>query len=209
MITLYLYPLWVRAWHWINALLFVALILSGASMHFAGTPWLLDFAIARPVHNVAGILLTIGWIGFVIGNLMTDNGRHYHVRLRGFLQRLLTQGRYYAVGIFRNEPHPFHPSAEMKLNTLQQISYLGVMYLLMPLLILSGWAFLFSVYLPDTLFGLGSVWVVAMSHLTIAYFLALFVLVHLYVITTGETVWTNMRAMLTGWHRETHQETQG
>ena len=206
--ALYLYSGWVRAWHWLNALLFLVLILSGASMHFAGTGWLLNFEIARPIHNVAGILVTIGWIGFVIGNLVTDNGRHYRVHLRGFFQRLFSQMRYYGYGIFQNEPHPFHPSAEMKLNTLQQLSYLGVMYLLMPVLILSGWAFLFSIYLPETLFGLGSVWVVAMTHLTVAYFLALFVLVHLYIITTGDTLSSNLRAMITGWHRESDLETQ-
>ncbi len=211
MTSLYLYAGWVRAWHWLNALLFLMLMLSGASMHFAGAGWLLNFAVARPIHNIAGILLTLGWIGFVVGNLTTDNGRHYRVHLRGFLQRLFIQGRYYAWGIFHNAPHPFHPSAEMKLNTLQQLSYLGVMYLLMPLLILSGWGFLFSIYLPETLFGLGSIWVVAMMHLTVAYFLVLFVLVHLYIITTGETLTTNLLAMITGWHREqeaqTHMET--
>jgi thiosulfate reductase cytochrome b subunit len=206
MIALYLYPRWVRVWHWINALLFAAMMWSGASLHFAGSSGLLDFEIARPIHNITGILLTLGWIGFVIGNVMTDNGRHYRVQWRGFIGRLITQGRYYAVGIFNNEPHPFHPSVEIKLNTLQQISYLAVMYLLMPLLILSGGAFLFSTYLPETLFGLGSIWVVAMLHLTAAYCLTLFIVVHLYIITTGETVTTNLRAMISGWHRETEQE---
>lgn len=76
------------------------------------------------------------------------------------------------------------------------------MYGLMPILLLSGWAFLYSVYLPETLFGLGSVWVVAMTHVVVSYLLALFLLVHIYIITTGETVFSNLRAMITGWHRE-------
>ncbi len=200
--SLYLYAGWVRLWHWLNALLFLILILSGASMHYAGTPWLLDFETAVTLHNTTGILLTLSWIGFVAGNLLTDNGRHYRIRFRGLLDRLFEQSRYYAFGIFQDAPHPFHVSAEMKLNTLQQLSYLGVMYLLMPLLLLSGWSFLFSVYLPETLFGVGTVWIVAMTHLTTSYLLVLFLLVHLYIITTGETVLTNLRAMVTGWHRE-------
>lgn len=202
MSALYLYPRWLRAWHWINALLFLVLMYTGASMHFGEGGWLMPFDLAVTVHNTAGILLTLGWIGFVIGNLTTGNGRHYRVRFSGFFARLFAQARYYGYGIFRNEPHPFHVSAEMKLNTLQQVSYLGVMYALMPLLILSGWAFLFSVSLPETLLGLPSVWLVAMAHLTLAYLLVLFLLVHLYIITTGETVTTNLRAMITGWHRE-------
>lgn len=202
MSALYLYPRWLRAWHWINALLFLVLMYTGSSMHFAGGGWLMPFDLAVTVHNTAGILLTLGWIGFVIGNLTTGNGRHYRVRFSGFFDRLFAQARYYGYGIFRNEPHPFHVSAEMKLNTLQQLSYLGVMYGLMPLLILSGWAFLFSVSLPETLLGLPSVWLVAMAHLTLAYLLVLFLLVHMYIITTGETVTTNLHAMITGWHRE-------
>ncbi|SDX55104.1 thiosulfate reductase cytochrome b subunit [Allochromatium warmingii] len=214
MSALYLYSRWVRAWHWLNALLFIVLMYTGASMHFAGGGWLMPFDRAVTVHNTAGILLTVGWIGFVIGNVTTDNGRHYRVQWSGFFTRLFAQAQYYGYGIFHNAPHPFHVTAEMKLNTLQQLSYLGVMYGLMPLLIMSGWAFLFSVSLPETLFGLPSVWLIAMAHLTLAYALVLFLLVHMYIITTGETVTTNLRAMLTGWHREdaphssSHQEAQ-
>lgn len=200
--ALYLYSLWVRAWHWINALLFLVLILSGASMHFSGVTWLLAFETARPVHNVAGILLTLGWIVFVVGNLVTANGRFYRIHWRGWLTRMTEQSWYYAVGIFRNAPHPFHPGESEKFNELQKLTYLGVMYALMPLLIVSGWAFLLVPYLPETLFGIGSVWVVAMTHLTVAYLLVLFLLTHLYIITTGTTLFSNHRAMITGWHRE-------
>jgi thiosulfate reductase cytochrome b subunit len=209
MSALYLYPGWVRLWHWANAILFLTLIVSGVSMHYAGVGWLMAFDTARVVHNTAGVLLTVAWIAFVVGNARSDNGRHYRLRLRGLVRQVLDQTRYYMIGIFRLEPHPFHVSAEMKFNALQQLSYLGVMYALMPALILSGWAFLYSVYLPDTLFGVGSVWVVAMTHVVTSYLLALFLLVHLYIITTGETVFSNLRAMVTGWHREGAQSPSG
>ncbi len=200
--ALYLYPLWLRIWHWGNALLFLTLVYTGASMHFSGGDWLMPFRLAVRVHNTAGILLTVGWIGFVIGNAMTDNGRHYLIRVHGLINNLIDQISYYAHGIFQNKPHPFHVTAELKFNVLQQLSYLGVMYGLMPFLILSGWSFLFSPYLPETLWDLPSTWVVAMIHLTVAYLLVLFLLVHIYIITTGETLTTNLKAMLTGWHRE-------
>ncbi len=206
MSRLYLYPVWLRLWHWLNAVVFFVLIFSGASMHFAGTPGLLAFDAAVPLHNAAGILLTISWISFVFSNFYTANGRHYRIQWRGLLPRLFAQIRYYGYGIFHNAPHPFHVTEEMKLNTLQQFSYLGVMYGLMPLLIISGWSFLYSVYLPETLFGIGTLWVIAMAHLTVAYCLVLFLIVHMYIITTGETPITNLRAMITGWHRETDHE---
>jgi thiosulfate reductase cytochrome b subunit len=203
MSALYLYPVWLRLWHWLNALMFIVLMVTGASMHFAGTSWLVPFDTAVPIHNATGILLTISWVVFVLGNLFSSNGRHYRVRFRGLFQRLFAQMTYYGYGIFRNAPHPFHVTEDEKLNTLQQLSYIGVMYALMPLLIISGWSFLYAVYLPETLFGIGTLWLIAMAHLTLAYFLVLFLIVHMYIITTGETILTNLRAMFTGWHRET------
>jgi len=44
--------------------------------------------------------------------------------------------------------------------------------------------------------------VVAMAHLLLAWMMLLFLVVHVYIITTGETPTTNLKAMITGWHRE-------
>lgn len=202
MSDLYLYPVWLRLWHWLNAALFVVLIATGVSMHYAGLSWLIPFRVAVAVHNAAGILLTLAWIGFVIANARSPNAQHYRIVWRTLIGDLITQSRYYAWGIFRGEAHPFHVSAGRKFNALQTLSYLGAMYLLMPLLILSGWGFLLAPWLPETVNGLVTLWLVAIAHLASSYLLVLFVLVHLYIITIGESVFTNLRAMLTGWHRE-------
>lgn len=198
-----LFPPWLRLWHWANAGLFLTAVVTGASMHFAGHPGLIRFTSAVTLHNASGILLTIGWVVFVIGNLVSDNGRHYRVRFRGLVDDLLLQARYYTWDIFRGAPHPFPVTSRMKFNTLQQLSYLGAMYLLMPLLSLSGWAFLFPKVLPKTLFGLGSLWLVALTHSVVAYLLVLFVIVHIYIITIGDNPWANMWAMITGRHSPT------
>ena len=199
--ALYLYPLWVRIWHWSNAVLFLLLILSGASLHFAGGAWLLPFEAAVTLHNGSGILLTLGWVVFLLGNLFTDHGRFYRVRFAELPGALRRQVGWYAVGLFRGDPHPFHPSADDKLNALQKLTYLGLMLALMPLLIGSGWIFLFAGGLPSTLLGLPSLWAVAGLHLTLAWAAVLFLVVHVYVITIGDSPWTNLRAMWTGWHR--------
>lgn len=199
---LYLYPLWIRLWHWTNVLLFIVLIISGASLHFAGDNGFLAFETAMLVHNIAGILLILLWLVFVIGNFVTENGKHYRVQFKGLINRLIKQSYYYAIGIFKGDAHPFQVSTEMKFNSLQQLSYIGVMYGLMPILIISGLFFLFPAYLPDKLLGIDSLWVIAMAHLVVAYLLVLFMLAHIYIITTGETVFSNLQAMLTGWHKE-------
>lgn len=206
--ALYLYPVWLRAWHWLNALLFLTSVVTGLSMHFS-LGWLIPFDVAVPVHNASGMLLTLSWIGFVVGNLIGGNGKHYLIDPRTLPRDLWQQVRYYTYGIFVNEPHPFHVSAEHKLNALQTLSYVGVMYGLMPLLILSGWAFLLSSELPETVFDVGTIWIVAMTHLLLSWMMLLFLIVHIYIITTGETVLTNLKAMLTGWHREEEPAGEG
>ena len=40
-----------------------------------------------------------------------------------------------------------------------------------------------------------------MTHLAASWMLLLFLIAHVYIITTGETVLTNLKAMLTGWHK--------
>jgi thiosulfate reductase cytochrome b subunit len=200
--ALYLYPIWLRLWHWTNAALFLTSVATGLSMHYAGAGWLIPFDTAVPIHNASGILLTLSWSVFVIGNLTGGNGKHYLIDLRRLPRDLFVQTKYYVYGIFVNAPHPFHVSAERKLNALQALSYIGVMYGLMPLLILSGFAFLFSQHLPETLYGVGTIWIIAMTHLATSWLLALFLIAHVYIITTGATPLTNLRAMLTGWHKE-------
>jgi len=193
----YLYPLWIRLWHWTNALLFIILIISGTRLHFAVGNEFLAFESAILVHNVAGIMLALAWLVFFIGNFVTENGKHYRLRFKGLIGRLIRQSHYYAIGIFRGDPHPFHVSAELKFNTLQQLSYIGVMYGLMPILIASGLFFWGT---------MGNLWLIAITHLVVAYLLVLFMVAHIYIITTGETVFSNLRAMLTGWHKEKDYE---
>jgi thiosulfate reductase cytochrome b subunit len=197
---LYLYPLWIRLWHWTNVLLFIVLIISGTSLHFANG--FLTFETAMLVHNLAGIMLILVWLIFVIGNFVSENGKHYRIKFKGLISGLIKQSYYYAIGIFKGDAHPFHVSTEMKFNSLQQLSYIGVMYGLMPILILTGLFFLFPAYLPEKLLGIDSFWVIAIAHLVVAYLLILFMVVHIYIITTGETVFSNLQAMLTGWHKE-------
>ncbi|MEA3641530.1 MAG: cytochrome b/b6 domain-containing protein [Lamprobacter sp.] len=201
MSRLYLYPIWLRLWHWLNALLFLTLLITGVSMHFS-LGWLIPFDVAVPIHNSCGMLLSLSWLVFVVGNLWSGNSKHYRVNLRRLPGDLIAQTRYYLHGIFVGAPHPFHVSADQKLNALQTLSYIGVMYGLMPILVISGWAFLFSTSLPETLFGVGTVWIIAITHLVVAWMLALFLIVHMYIITTGETPTTNLKAMVTGWHKE-------
>ncbi len=197
--TLNLYPGWLRAWHWTNVGLFVALAITGTSMHFAepGAPQV-DFRTARFVHNSAGLLLTAFYIFYLAGNALGRNGHYYLPQGDDLGRGLLRQARYYLGGIFRGEPHPYGHSRDRKFNPLQKLTYAGLMYLVYPLLLVSGWLMFFPEKMPERLAGVTGVGVVSLAHSAIGYALSLFMVVHIYLGTTGETPGALFRAMWTG-----------
>ncbi|MBF0627292.1 MAG: cytochrome b/b6 domain-containing protein [Magnetococcales bacterium] len=197
--TTELYPVWIRIWHWSNALCFLVLLATGISLHFAAPgAWLIPFNTARVLHNIFGIGMTLGWVIFAIGNLRGGNGIHYRPRLAGLMNRLLAQILFYGVGIFRQAPHPFPATREAKFNPLQQLTYLGVMGGMVPMLILSGLGFFLHEWLPEHVLGMDALWVIGVLHYGVALFLTLFLIGHLYLATAGETVFGEFKKMVVG-----------
>ena len=77
---IYHYPLWIRLWHVANALLCLALIISGISMQFSEPDRpLIRFDMAVTLHNSAAILLTINYLFFLIANRLSGNKKHYKI----------------------------------------------------------------------------------------------------------------------------------
>lgn len=193
------YPLWLRCWHWSNALLFVILLITGLSLHYSepGPP---PFGFRTDVflHNTAGILLTLFYVLFLYGNLRLGNGRYYRILAVDINPGLLWQTRYYLWGIFVGSPHPYPDSEERKFNPLQKMFYLVVMYVLFPILTLTGWALLFPDRLPEALFGVPGIGLWALAHTYTGYFLSLFMVIHVYLGTTGKTPTTLFRFMWSG-----------
>ncbi|NOZ47022.1 MAG: cytochrome B [Chlorobi bacterium] len=199
---IYIYPLWLRIWHWSNALAFLLLIVSGISLHYANinSP-LIPFNTARIIHNITGVFLSIIYIGYLIGNFISGNWRQYFPVFKGLLKRLIIQTRFYIYGIFKGEPHPYHVSEEQKFNPLQQITYLSVVYFFMILLIVSGLFLLFPAIAPHKIFNMGGIWPMAVLHAAVAFFLSIFMVAHIYLATlSGKIWWEDFKNMVTGWH---------
>ncbi len=202
----YFYPLWLRSWHWVNAILFLLLIFSGITLQYASVedPFL-SFDSAITIHNTCGILLTLNYLLFFLGNLATGNYKQYIPKLKGIINRLFLQAKFYLIGIFRNDPHPFHTTIDKKFNPLQQITYLQIMYVAIPIMLVTGWALLFPEFIFEDFFGESGLGLTALLHTITGFFLSLFMFGHIYLATTGTSVMSNIRAMINGWH-ETEQE---
>ena len=197
----YLFPAWIRLWHWINAALIVVLGVTGLSLHYADPKLpLVDFELAVRIHNACGIALAFTYLVFLVANVVSGNGRHFFPRGPGFFAALWAQLRWYAWGSFTGAPHPHHPTADSPFNILQAVTYAGVMYGLMPVLIGSGLVFLYPELAPDQLFGFDGLLPIALLHYLAAMALLLFLLTHIYLGTTGRTLGQMFRAMVSGWH---------
>lgn len=201
---MYLYPKWIRLWHVFNALLFIVLIVTGLSMEYTGKDnpsYVVGFAKAVKWHNFAAILLVINYIVFVAGNRFTKNGHYYKIDKKSFLPDLLKQLRYYSFGMFKGEKHPFPVTEERKFNPLQKFSYVLAMYVALPLLIISGIGLLFPEITLNKFLGVSGLIYTAVLHITMGFFLSIFMLIHIYTCTLGAKPTSLFWGMITGYHR--------
>lgn len=198
---LYLYSLWLRVWHGINALCIIALIYSGLSLHYsARSLFLMNFESAVNLHNLSGVIVSLNYFVFVLGNLFTKNGKYYRVKTRGLVKRVKKQAMYYLQGMFNGEEPPFPVSEKRKFNPLQKYSYIIVMYLFVPGVIISGFALLYPETIIDQVFQVSGVMLTAVLHSIIGFFIFIFLLVHLYVASLGKSPLNSYKSIITGWH---------
>lgn len=206
MASVYLYPVWVRLWHFINALLFLVLIVTGLSLQYSSADYtMIRFDRAVSIHNVAGILLTINYLIIFFGNLFTKNGFYYRMRRRWIKKEMFVQARYYLFGIFKGEKAPYPVNSRRKFNPLQKISYVGILYFLMPLVFITGWALIFpNVLFVDKIMGTSSLHFTDLVHIIVGFILSIFMFVHIYLCTIGKPAGSHFKAMLSGWHHSDH-----
>lgn len=189
---LYLFTRFERFWHWCQAALILLLLFTGFAIH--GSHQLIGFRRAVEIHEVAAWMLIVLWVFAIFWHFTTGQWKHYIPTLHNISR----MARYYAIGIFQGAPHPYKVTSERKHNPLQRIAYLSVKLLINPLLWLSGLTYLFwgrlqAFDLPVTLQQ------VATLHTLGAFLMLVFLIVHVYLATTGHTPLAHVRAMITGW----------
>lgn len=199
---MYLYPLFVRLWHLLNALFFLVLIATGLSMQYSNpdNP-VISFPLAVKMHNICGIGLSLNYLIFLVGNAVTGNGKHYRLAMKGLGKRLRLQLRHYMVGIFRKEDPPFPITEASKFNPLQAVSYAMAMYIGLPVLLITGWGMLFPETVLKSFSGVGGILLTDLLHVITGFILSVFMIVHIYMCTIGTRPGSNFVSMITGWHK--------
>lgn len=190
---IYLYTRFERIWHWSQALLIILLIITGLEVN--GAYRLLGFETAVRVHNFVGLTWLIAFAFFVFWMFTTGEWKQYIPTTR----KMLAVIWYYSYGIFRGEPHPVPKRKDAKHNPLQRLTYLSLAAFLLPVQMITG--FLYWGYNSWAAWGLGglSMEVVALIHTAGAFAIFQFLVIHLYMTTTGHKITAHVRAMITGW----------
>ena len=191
---IYLYTRFERFWHWLQALLIFMLLLTGFEVH--GSFALLGFKKAVSLHNLFGITWLILFVFIVFWVFTTGEWKQYIPTTK----KLFEVMRYYASGIFRGEPHPVQKTRGAKHNPLQRLTYLGLTAVLLSLQMITG--FLYYYYNDWAAWGIDgflSLGVLAAIHVFCGFAILAFVIVHIYMTTTGHSVTAHIAAMFSGW----------
>ncbi|PKP48143.1 MAG: cytochrome B [Bacteroidetes bacterium HGW-Bacteroidetes-11] len=192
----YVYQGFERFWHWNQALLIFLLAFTGFEIHSSYE--FFGFETAVDIHNKAAWGFIILIVFAIFWHITTGEWKQYIPTT----QNLKAQAEFYLFGIFRNAPHPTKKTIISKLNPLQRLVYLGLKLLVIPVMVISGLLFMFYRYPQGdsiAMINIDNLEIIALVHTAGAFVLLSFVAVHLYLITTGHTVTSNLQAMITGW----------
>ncbi|MDE2292447.1 MAG: cytochrome b/b6 domain-containing protein [Elusimicrobia bacterium] len=190
----YLFKRYERFWHWFQMAIVASLLVTGFEVH--GTWRLLGFPLAALLHEAAATALVLLMLFTMFWHATTGEGRQFLPTRQGFKDQV----RYYARGIFFGEEEGHVPSPEAKFNPVQRAAYFGLLVFLFPVQVGTGLLYLAARWRPDAVAWLGGLRGVALIHTAGAYALVCFLIVHLYMLSTGPGARAHLRAMVTGWH---------
>jgi thiosulfate reductase cytochrome b subunit len=190
---IYLYTRFERFWHWAQTLLILLLMITGYEIH--GVYSLFGFKMAHDIHLYSGWAWIILYAFILFWLATTNEWKHYIPTTK----KMLAVVKYYAYGIFRGEAHPVPKSERTKHNPLQRLTYVAIATALLPIQMLTG--FLYYSYNDWVSWGWVNLTLGAMAflHMAGAFAILIFLIVHVYMTTTGHSILCHFQAMCTGW----------
>ena len=204
----YLQPVPVRIWHWLNALGIATLIVTGAQIRFPEYVTIFtSYRTAITLHNTAGIVVALSfsvWFFYYkfVANTMVDI---YVPKAADLTTGLFRQGMFYFLTYFCGARNPHHATPANKFNPLQKSAYLAIMFVIMPLVSLTGIFLLNMDPLRELVMLIGGLKILVVLHFLLACTLCAFLFTHVYLATLGKTPLAYFKPMWTGWEVEEEQ----
>ena len=203
----YMYEPYRRFWHWLQTSAIVLLLFTGLIIHRPDIFGAFSFRGVVTVHNVLAVILVINAAMSLFYHLATERIQEFIPRPYGFFDDAMVQAKYYINGIFKGEGHPFEKLPTSRMNPIQKATYFAILNVLLPLQIITG-ALMWAVQKwPEIAGGLPFL---APFHSLVAWMFGTFIIVHVYMTTTGATPLEATRAMITGYEEvEVHTHNEG
>lgn len=196
----YMYQAYERFWHWLQTTVIVLLLFTGLIIHRPDLFGIFSFRGMVTMHNVLWVILALNAALSLFYHLTSGQIKQFIPRPFGFFDDAILQTKYYLSGIFKHEAHPLEKTPEKKLNPLQQVTYVGILNVLLPLQGLTGILMWGVQKWPNLASSLGGLPFLAPFHTLIAWIFAAFIVGHVYLTTTGgPRPMDSIKAMVTGW----------
>ena len=192
-----LYPLTLRIWHWVNTILFIALIITGIQLRAPNFSIFSQYGTATALHRYAGTLFVLSFLFWLFYCIFTGSIKHYIPHWRD-IGKIPQQVAFYSFFVFKGKSNPFTASEEEKFNVLQKISYGAVMFILVPVIIITGILFGNILSFSQVINAMGGLRILDVIHVITGYLLVLFLAIHMYMATLGKTVTSYLKSMITG-----------
>ena len=127
----YMYHKYERFWHWLQTVLIVLLLLTGLVIHRPDMFGAFSFRGMVTIHNVMAAILALNAALSLFYHVTTGEVRQYIPHPYGFFDDAIVQAKFYLKGIFKGANHPFEKTERKKLNPLQQVTYFGILNVLL------------------------------------------------------------------------------
>ncbi|RYH09743.1 cytochrome b/b6 domain-containing protein [Tropicimonas sp. IMCC6043] len=191
--TIMIYPPFERFWHWGQVILVLVMTFTGFRLY--GIHEWIPYSQAVVVHTYSALLLMLLWIFAIFWHFTTGTWKHYVPTTNGLWQVM----RFYSLGIFKGEKHPYRKAYWRKHNPLQAMAYLSLKLLIFPTIWITGIAYLtYRLWEPAPNSGFW-IEIVGNLHVLAAFGILSFIVMHLYLMTTGHSVWKHIRPMFSGY----------
>ncbi|MCJ7499779.1 cytochrome b/b6 domain-containing protein [bacterium] len=199
---IYLTPTPVRIWHWLNAFGIITLVLTGAEIRFPEYAQVLgNYKAAVRLHDTAGIVVTLSFgLWFIYYAFVARNLLRLYIPSREDIQRgMIRQAVFYGYQYFRGGPNPHHQTPENKFNALQKTAYAAIMFVCIPLVIVTGVLMMNVSSLREMVMAVGGLRLLIGAHWLVACVFCAFLFTHIYLATLGHTPFAHFKPMWTGW----------
>jgi thiosulfate reductase cytochrome b subunit len=156
-----------------------------------------QYGTATALHGYAGFACVLSFLFWFFYSILTGSIKHYLPRKKD-IREIPQQIAFYVFFVFKGRSNPFSASEKAKFNVLQKITYGTVMFILVPIIIITGIMFNNILSFSQLINAIGGLRILDAIHVAAGYLFVIFLIIHMYMATLGKTVTSYLKSIITG-----------